>query len=146
MAFDIYVFDLFAAPRDRYDFLDWIRRSFRDLDGPLAGDAARLTPALRAWHSEIARTFPGEGDPHRFEAESSNSVRNASYRFTPSAIQASFGWESSGVALQRARRAAQAHVVGLFEASNHDGAVWMLSKRNRWEIVHREDDAGRNFG
>lgn len=146
MAFDIYVFDLFAAPRDHYDFLDWIRRSFRDLDGPLAGDPARLTPALRAWHLEIARTFPGEGDPHRFDADSSNSVRNASYRFTPTAIQASFDWESSGVALQRARRAAQVQVVGLFEASSHDGAVWMLSKRNRWEIVHRAEESGRNFG
>lgn len=146
MAFDIYAFDLFAAPRDRHDFLDWVRHSFRDIDGPLGGDPARLSPALRGWHAEIARSFPGESDPHRFEADSPNAVRNAAYRFTPTAIQASFDWDSSGPVLQRARRAAQAHVVGLFEASGNDGAVWMLSARNRWEVVHRADDSGRSYG
>ena len=141
MAFDIYAFDLFAAPRDRHDFLDWVRRSFREIDGPLGCDPARLTPALRNWHQDMAHSFPGEANPHRFDAFSANAARNASYRFTPAAIQASFNWDSSGPASYRARRAAQAHVVGLFEASSNDGAVWMLSGRNRWEVVHRADDA-----
>ncbi len=146
MAFDIYTFDLFAAPRDRHDFLDWVHRTFRNFDGPLGCDPARLTPALRGWYTEMAKSFPGESDPHRFDADSPNAVRNASYRFTPAAIQASFDWDSTGPALYRARRAAQAHVVGLFEASSHDGAVWMVSARNRWEVVHRADAAGRSFG
>ena len=146
MAFDVYVFDLFAAPRDRHDFLDWVRRTFRDVDGPLAGDPSRLTPALRGWHAEMAKSFPGERDPNRLDADSSNAVRNASYRFTATAIQASFDWDSSGPALYRARRAAQAHVVGLFEASSDDAAVWMISNRNRWEVVHRADGCGSTFG
>jgi len=58
VAFDIYVFDLFAAPRDRYDFVDWISRTFRHVDGP-GGDASRTTPALQAWQREMAVTFPG---------------------------------------------------------------------------------------
>lgn len=140
MAFDLYVFDLFAAPRDRHDFLDWVSRNFRSMDGPLAGDADRLTPALKAWHREISQTFPGAMDPNHFEFDSPNAARNATYRFAQSAIQASFEWESSGPALMRAKRAAQAHGVGLFEASNHDAAVWMVSSRGRWEVVHRADD------
>jgi hypothetical protein len=146
MAFDVYVFDLFAAPRDRHDFLDWVRRTFRDVDGPLAGDPTRLTPALRGWHAEMVKSFPGERDPNRFDADSSNAVRNASYRFTATVIQASFDWDSTGPALYRARRAAQANGVGLFEASSDDAAVWMISNRNRWEVVHRADGSGRTFG
>ncbi len=145
MAFDIYVFDLFAAPRDRYDFVDWISRTFRHMDGP-GGDASRTTPALQAWQREMSVTFPGAGDPHRHEDDSAQAARNASYRFSQSAVQASFDWESSGPALHRAKRAAQMHGVGLFEASGREGAVWMMSPRGRWEIVHRNEDAGRAHG
>lgn len=143
MAFDLFAFDLFAAPRDRYDFLDWISRNFRAADGPLAGDPSRLTPALQAWHREMSRTFPGATDPHRFDIDSPQAVRNASYSFAQNAVQASFDWDSSGPALYRAKRAAQAHGVGFFEACGHDGAVWMISPRGRWEIVHRNDDRAR---
>jgi hypothetical protein len=60
--------------------------------------------------------------------------------------QASFHWEASGQALYRARRAAQGHGVGLFEASGDDAAVWMMSQRGRFEVVHRADDEHRRFG
>ncbi len=168
MAFDIYVFDLFAAPRDRYDFIDWISRTFRHVDGPggdasrttpalqvsrtfrhvdgPGGDASRTTPALQAWQREMALGFPGAGDPHHHDEDSAQASKNASYRFSQSAVQASFDWESSGPALHRAKRAAQLHGVGLFEASGREGAVWMISSRGRWEIVHRNSDGEREFG
>lgn len=125
MAFDLYAFDLFAAPRDRHDFLDWISRNFRSFDGPQS-DASSTSPALRAWQEEMRRAAPGGG--------------GASYRFTTQAVMASFDWEHSGAATFRARKIAQVRGVGLFEASGHDGAVWMMSHRGRWEIVHRHDD------
>lgn len=139
MAFDLYAFDLFSAPHDRHDFLDWVRRAFRDVDGPLAGDPSRLTPALKSWHAELARSFPPVSDPHRFDLDS-GSAHHASYRFAPNLVQASFDWEASGPALYRAKRAAQANAVGLFEASSKDGAVWMISQRGRWEVIHRADE------
>lgn len=145
MSFDIYAFDLFSAPHDRHDFLDWVRRTFRDIDGPLDGDPSRLTPALKAWHADIARSFPAASDPHGYDLDHP-SARRASYRFAPNLIQASFDWDASGSALYRAKRAAQVHAVGLFEASSADGAVWMVSQRGRWEVVHRADDDGRRLG
>ncbi len=140
MSFDIYAFDLFAAPHDRHDFLDWIHRAYRDIDGPLACDPTRLTPALRAWHADLAKSFPAASDPHRFEI--SASAHLASYRFAPNMVQACFDWESAGPALYRAKRAAQACAVGLFEASSADAAVWMISQRGRWEVIHRADQRG----
>lgn len=139
MAFDLYAFDLFAAPRDRHDFLDWISRNFRDTDGALGGDPHQLTPALQGWYREMSRSFPPVG-VQSYTRGDINSTRSASYRLNATAIQASFDWEACGPAAYRAKRAAQAHGVGLFEASSHDGAVWMMSSRGRWEAVHRGDD------
>jgi hypothetical protein len=128
LAFDLYAFDPFAAPLDRHDFLDWISRAFRSADGP-QGDASITSPALRAWHEEMRRAVPG-----------------ATFRFTQQAVMASFDWEQSGAASFRGRKAAQARQVGLFEASGHEAAVFAISKRNRWEVIHRADDVGRGFG
>jgi hypothetical protein len=128
LAFDLYAFDPFAAPLDRYDFLDWISRAFRSADGP-QGDASVTSPALRAWHEEMRRAVPG-----------------ATFRFTQQAVLASFDWEQSGPASFRARKAAQALQIGLFEASGRDGAVFAISKRNRWEVLHRAEDSSRSFG
>ncbi len=139
MSFDVYAFDLFAAPRDRHDFLEWISRTFRAVDGPLGGDASRTTPALQAWQADLRQSFPSAGDPHAFDPESASASKNASYRFAPNAVQASFEWDVSGGALFRAKKAAQAHGVGLFEASGRDGAVWMMSPRGRWEVAHRAE-------
>lgn len=139
MAFDIYAFDPAVAPRDRYEFFDWISRNFRCVDRP-HGDNSRTLPALHEWHRELSGYFPGDGDPHRYPDEHPHAYRNASYRFTDDAVLASFRWEASGAALLRAMRSAQARGMGLFEASGRDGAVWMRSDRGRWEVVYRNHD------
>lgn len=146
MAYDLYAFDLFAVPRDRYDFLDWISRAFRSVDGPLGSDPLAATPALQAWQRDMAQGFPAIADPHAFHPDSPSASKNASYRFAQNAVQASFEWDSCGPALHRAKKAAQARGVGLFDACGHDGAVWMVSSRGRWEIVHRADDTRQSFG
>ncbi len=94
----------------------------------------------------MAQGFPGAADPHRVsDPDNASASKNADYRFAQGAVQASFEWDSSGPALHRAKKAAQARGVGLFDASSHDGAVWMISSRGRWEIVHRADDSRQSF-
>ena len=95
----------------------------------------------------MAKSFPAAADPHHaFDPDNANTSKNANYRFVQGAVQASFEWESAGTALFRAKKAAQARGVGLFEASGRDATVWMISSRDRWEVVHRNDDTQRNFG
>ncbi len=146
MAYDLFAFDLFAAPRDRYDFLDWVSRAFRDANVGTGGDASRTTPQLRSWHRDMAQGFPGRRDPHALDEDDPAATRVAIYSFTQSIVQASFHWDSSGPALYRARRSAQACGVGLFEASGNEGSVWMMSSRGRFEIVHRGDDGSLRTG
>lgn len=145
LACDLYAFDLFAAPRDRYDFLDWVSRAFRDHDGG-GGDASRTTAPLRAWYREMSQTFPSTCDPHALDDDDPAMQRIASYRFKQGIVQASFHWDASVPALYRARRAAQGHGVGLFEAWGNYAAVWMMSARGRFEVIHRADNERRRFG
>ena len=106
----------------------------------------RATPALQAWQRDMAQGFPGRRRSARASIRKApNASKNAAYRFAQSAVQASFEWDSCGPALHRAKKAAQARGVGLFDASSHDGAVWMISSRGRWEIVHRADDTRQSF-
>lgn len=144
MQYDLFAFDLFAAPRDRHDFLQWVNRAFMDNDS--GWDASRTTSPLRAWHRDMAHTFPGMRDPHALDDDDSTTQRVASYRFTQSIVQASFRRAAMEPALHRALRGAQVHGVGLFEAGGHEGAVWMMSPRGRFEIVHRQEDVDRGFG
>ncbi len=147
MAYDLYAFDLFAAPRNRDDFLEWVSRAFRDQDGGPGGDASRTTVPLRNWHRDMAKGFPGLRDPHSLDDDEESEIqRITSYRFTQSIVQASFHWDASSAALYRARRGAQAFGVGLFEASGHDAAVWMISSRGRFEVIHRADEDQLQFG
>jgi hypothetical protein len=144
MAFDVYAFDLFAVPRDRYDFLDWVSRGFRTIDGS-NGNPSSLPPALQAWLKEMTQSFPASNmNSRNFDMQ--DSSKTASYRFATGIIQAGFDWDASGPALYRAKRTAERCGVGLYEASSHEGAVWMVSQRGRWEIVHRNDDGRRSLG
>ena len=136
MSYDLIAFDPALAPRDRHDFLDWISRAFRSMDGPLGSDPARLSIELQGWHAELRQVFPSAGDPHAFAADTDGGSKNAAYRFAQHAVQASFEWSNAGPAMFRARKIAQAHRVGLFEASGADCNVWMVSNRGRFEIVH----------
>ena len=91
----------------------------------------------------MSQGFPGRRDPHALDEDDAAAQRTATYRFTQGIVQANFHWEASGQALFRARKFAQVNGVGLFEASGNDGAVWMISQRGRFEVVHRSDDARR---
>jgi hypothetical protein len=140
MSYDLIAFDAALAPRDRHDFLDWISRAFRSVDGPLGADPTRLSPGLQAWHNEMRQAFPGRGDPHAFDELSESSGKNAVYRFSQNAVQAAFDWGNAGPAFFRAKKAAIGCKVGLFEASGATSAVWMVSQRGRFEIAHSSQE------
>ena len=51
-------------------------------------------------------------------------------------MRVSIDWDDSAPAFYRAKKAAMSCRVGLFEASGADSAVWMFSRKKRFEIVH----------
>lgn len=141
MSYDLVVFDPAAAPRDRNGFLDWIKYALSAADGPPRTDPAAASPGLWAWHRDMCEMFPAGDGPRAYDPFSTQATKNATYRFASHAILAGFHWEVSGPALYRVKKLAQAHSLGLFDASGADGAVWIASARGRFEIVHRAERA-----
>ncbi|MBI1362069.1 MAG: hypothetical protein GC155_17470 [Alphaproteobacteria bacterium] len=136
MSYDLVAFDPAAAPRERTAFLGWIKTALSET--PSAGDPAAAAPELWAWRNDMSQTFPAADAPGAFDPYSPSETRNASYRFANKLVIASLHWDVSGQAIYQARRSAQAHRIGLFDASGTDRCVWMVSGRGRFEIVHSD--------
>lgn len=133
MSFDLIAFDLSAAPVDRYRFLGWIRDQ---CSGHLLADNRSTGPSLLAWQRDMAAGFAAaELSIHRIAAPTQGQ---AEYRFGRQIVHAAFDWGEAGPALYRARRAAAAAGVGLFDASGRERAVWAFGRRGRFEIVHSD--------
>jgi hypothetical protein len=139
MSYDLVVFDPAAAPRDRAGFLEWIKYALGVADGHARTDPTAASPELWAWHRDMCEVFPAGDGPRAYDPFSTQATKNATYRFAANVILAGFHWEVSGAALHRVKKLAQTHRLGLFDASGTDGAVWMMSDRGKFEIVHRAD-------
>ena len=144
MSYDLVVFDPAAAPRERTSFLDWIKDALSVPEGQSRSDPAAASPALWAWHCEMCQAFPAGDGPRAYDPFSTQATKNATYRFASHAILAGFHWEATGSALHRVKKLAINHGLGLFDASGADGAVWMMSDRGRFDIVHRGESAVRH--
>jgi hypothetical protein len=136
VSYDIIAFENEAAPLDRLEFLDWIARAFRTVDGHHGADIATLPLGLQAWHREMRQHFPHAYDPHAYPPGTYQAGKHASYRFSKHAVRVSVDWDDTAPAFYRAKKAAMSCRVGLFEASGVDSAVWMFSRKKRFEIVH----------
>ncbi len=143
MSYDLVVFDPTHAPRDRAAFLDWIKYALSVADGQLRSEPSITSPALWAWHSDMCQAFPAGDGPRAHDPFSTQATRNATYRFASHAILAGFHWEVSGSALHHVKKLAIVHGLGLFDASGSSGAVWVVSDRGRYEIVHRSEEEQR---
>lgn len=139
MSYDLIAFDNETAPPDRLEFLDWIARQFRAVDGHTSADIQTLPIGLQAWHREMRQHFPGVYDPHAYPPGTYQAGKHANYRFSKFAVRVSIDWDDTSPAFYRAKKAAMSCRVGLFEASGVNSAVWMFSRKKRFEIVHTSD-------
>ena len=137
MSYDLIVFEPDAAPRDRMEFLDWIKDAAREDGGARSGPPS-ASPALWAWRNDMFEAFPASDGPRAFDPYSTLATRNATYRLVRHAIIAGFHWEASGAALFQVKKLVQKHRLGFFDASGEARPVWMVSRRRRFEIVHSD--------
>jgi hypothetical protein len=136
VSYDLIAFDNDSAPLDRLEFLDWIARAFRSVDGHHGVDVTTLPLGLQTWHREMRQHFPNTYDPHAYPPGTYRAGKHAHYRFAKYAVRVSIDWDDTAPAFYRAKKAAMASRVGLFEASGVESAVWMFSRKKRFEIVH----------
>src|ERR1700750_1541217 len=122
MSYDLGVFGPAASPRERTNFLDWIKHALSLRDGQIRMDPTAASPELWAWHRDMCDMFPAGDGPRAYDSFSTQPRRGATYRFASHAILAGFHGEVSGAALHWVKKLAQTHRLGLFDASGADGA------------------------
>ena len=122
-------------------FLRGLKDALSVAEGQSRCDPAAAWPALWTWHNEMCETFPSGDGPRAFDLFCTRATKNATYRFASHAILAGFHWEVSGSAFHLVKKLAMTHGLGLFNASGVEGAVWGMSERGRYDIVHRNEDA-----
>ena len=122
MSYDLLVFDPAAAPRKRAAFLDWFR-AFTNWDaGYDYNNIDAAAPCLKAWFLDMIKEFPPMNGPYALDAVEDGS-RVSGYGVGPSAIYVDFRWSEAEYPANRTLNLAIRHSVGVFMASDNNGAV-----------------------
>jgi hypothetical protein len=123
MSYDLMVFDVEAAPRNRSDFMAWYEQQTQWSESHGYNDPDVPTPPLRAWFREMIKSFPPMNGPLASEDMEDPNVTD--YSVGRSVIYAAFAWSQAEAARRRMLTLAAKHRVGFFDVSAKDGAVWL---------------------
>lgn len=66
MSYDLAVFDVAAAPKERIAFMEWFARQTRWAEPRDYNDPRGATPALAARYSKMTQEFSAMNGPHRW--------------------------------------------------------------------------------
>ena len=129
------VFDPALAPARRPAFLAWYDAQTawpeaHDYDDPAAAGA---TPALRAFHAQLAATYPPAPD------DGEEAASGTDYTIGGALIYMTFhDWDGIDAAHETVARLAAAHGLGMFEVSSDLAEVWLPDGKGGLRIAHTD--------
>ncbi len=132
MSYDLAVFDMSVAPRERDAFLAWYDEQTRWAEGHQYDDPAVSSPELRSWFMSMIKAFPAMNGP--FASTKVDGPLLTDYSVGRSMIYVAFAWSVAETAYHKVIDRAYRHRVGFYDVSGDAGEVWMM------------DEAGRNYG
>ena len=141
MSYDLMVFELSAAPRERDEFLEWYDQQSEWEEDHSYDDPVVTSSALRAWFMEMIAEFPARNGP--FAAEFSEEIseemelRFTEYSIGRNLIYAGFAWSQAEAAYAMSFFLAGKHKVGFFDASGNKGTVYVSDNFGTLSILHQ---------
>jgi hypothetical protein len=138
MSYDLMVFDVGAAPRDREAFLEWYdgQTEWNDPDG--YDDPSRCSPELKAWFFEFIEKYPPMNGPLSPKEWPEDDSRVADYSLGTAVIYIAFAWSVAEDAFEDTKLLAAKHGVGFFNVSSDTSDVWVPDGRGGLELVSSE--------
>lgn len=136
MSYDLMVFDVAEAPKERSAFLEWYDDLTEWSEPHTHFDPAITTPPLRAWFMEMIQPFPAMNGPFRPAQEPSDPSAVTSYTICYHAIYIGFAWSKAYVGYEVVFRSAGRHGVGFFDVSSEKGEVWFPDGRGSLRLAH----------
>ncbi|MEM9022747.1 MAG: hypothetical protein AAGB22_03335 [Bacteroidota bacterium] len=142
MSYEIAVFQPEAAPTTKRAFLAWYREQSQWPADVPHDDTEHTTPALRAWHADMAEAMPAATGASEAEVGSLFTE----YRIGPNLIFARFDWQLAERAYQVSIGLSLHHGVGFYDASGGDAILVpnaeqemepLVSPRPWWKFFRR---------
>jgi hypothetical protein len=137
MSYDLMVFELSAAPRERKEFLAWYEHQSEWEEDHSYDDPAVTSSALRAWFMEMIGEFPAMNGPFATEFLEEKELRFTDYSVGRNLIYAGFAWSQAKAAYAISFRLAGKHKVGFFDASGDKGTVYVPDNFGSLSILHQ---------
>ena len=136
MSYDLFVFSLDHAPREREPFLDWYDEHTEWEDGRAYDDPERTAPKLRAWLFEMFQRFPPMNGPLRRDDLPEDDRSSSDYSINDHGIYVAFSWSMAEEAYETTRDLAAKHGVGFFDVSSENSEVWAPDERGTFAVIH----------
>jgi AcrR family transcriptional regulator len=145
MSYDLMVFAVEAAPRERESFLEWYDQQSEWEEDHGYDDPSVSTAALRAWFMEMIKQFPAMNGPYASrEVPEEEAAALTDYSVGRQVIYAAFAWSMAEQAYETVFSLAGKHNVGFFNASGPTGAVWLPDGKGGLTLAHEQ--AGESSG
>ncbi|WP_369935003.1 hypothetical protein [Xanthomonas tesorieronis] len=138
MSYDLAVFDMDAAPRERAPFLAWYDTQTEWNEEHAYDDPAVSSAPLRAWFLDIIAAFPPMNGPLAADDNDGEPGRVTDYSVGRSLIYAAFAWPQAQDAHATVFGLAAKHGVGFFDASSELGEVWWPDGQGALTLAHAD--------
>ena len=126
MSFDLIVFDIKSATRNRSDFDGWVETRLKWEEAHGYNDPSVTTSSLKSWFDEMRKSFPPMNGPLAVDDEDEEFI--ADYNIGKDMIYVTFGWSAALIAYNEALRISVKHNVGFFNISDdQDGPIFHIT-------------------
>jgi len=134
MSYDLMVFEISDAPKNRKEFMSWFEKQTEWAEEHSYEDHAVTSNALKSWFEEMITHFPPMNGP--LASDEVDDPRVTDYCIGQSVIYSAFAWSQSDQALLKMRELSIKHSVGFFDVSANEGEILFGEKMH--QIVQKK--------
>jgi len=121
MSYDLMVFEISDAPKDRQEFMSWFEMQTEWAEEHSYEDHSVSSTALKNWFEEMITYFPSMNGP--LASDDVDDPKITDYCIGKSVIYSAFAWSQSDEAYLKMRELSIKHSVGFFEVSANEGEI-----------------------
>ena len=121
MSYDLMVFEVTAAPRDRPSFMAWYEKQTQWAEDHSYDNPAVSSTNLQSWFKEMIQVYPPMNGP--FASDDVDNPKLADYSVGREVIYAAFAWSCAENAHATMSQLAKKHGVGFFDVSADEGEI-----------------------
>ncbi len=133
MSYDLMVFDLNVAPKNKIEFMEWYESQTEWEEEHDYDDPKVSSEKLNNWFMEMINHFPAMNGPYSIQDDDNDKITD--YSIGSSVIYAAFSWSLVEPAYKKMFELAEKHQVGFFDASSDEAYLWYINSEDKLELL-----------